>query len=230
MSLGALDCEPMGRPGLLLALLLGACGGGRSASLPSGAEAGGRDGGVAAADAHASGGDAERASRDADATSKVPGDASEHDGAHDVSRDDGAPADATVDVAVFQDGAGPNACSVSGAPGVCMLVSACSAMANHTSTAGHCPGPASIECCVETPSTADNPPTPAGYQLMQQSQVTPAMTAWAVSILDDPATYPMFSTTIRTFGTLMVLARVEWHPPDFQNSVVHRGVTLYVPI
>ena len=41
--------------------------------------------------------------------------------------------------------------------------------------------------------------------------------------------YPMFSTTIQTFGTLMVLARVEWHPPDFQNSVVHRGVTLYEP-
>jgi len=27
-----------------------------------------------------------------------------------------------------------------------------------------------------------------------------------------------------------VLARVEWHPPDFQNSVVHRGVALYEPI
>jgi hypothetical protein len=32
-----------------------------------------------------------------------------------------------------------------------------------------------------------------------------------------------------TFGTLLVLARVEWHPPDFQNHAVHRGVTLYVP-
>jgi hypothetical protein len=27
-----------------------------------------------------------------------------------------------------------------------------------------------------------------------------------------------------------VLARVEWHAPDFQNSAVHRGVTLYQPI
>ena len=26
------------------------------------------------------------------------------------------------------------------------------------------------------------------------------------------------------------MARVEWHPPDFQNSIIHRGVTLYVPI
>jgi hypothetical protein len=31
------------------------------------------------------------------------------------------------------------------------------------------------------------------------------------------------------FGSLTVMARVEWHPPDFQNNVVHRGVTLYIP-
>jgi hypothetical protein len=31
------------------------------------------------------------------------------------------------------------------------------------------------------------------------------------------------------FGTLLVLALVEWHPPDFQNSAVHRGVTLFEP-
>ena len=40
----------------------------------------------------------------------------------------------------------------------------------------------------------------------------------------------MFSTTTQTFGALLVMARVEWHPPDFQNDVVHRGVTLYEPI
>jgi hypothetical protein len=66
--------------------------------------------------------------------------------------------------------------------------------------------------------------------LMPQSAVTSAMTTWAVQILDDPAMYPMFSTAMQTFGTLMVLARVEWHPPDFNNSAVHRGVTLYEPI
>jgi hypothetical protein len=27
----------------------------------------------------------------------------------------------------------------------------------------------------------------------------------------------------------MVLARVEWDPPDAQNASVHRGVTLYTP-
>jgi hypothetical protein len=39
----------------------------------------------------------------------------------------------------------------------------------------------------------------------------------------------MFATATMTFGTQLVLARVEWHPPDFQNGSVHRGVTLYVP-
>jgi hypothetical protein len=54
------------------------------------------------------------------------------------------------------------------------------------------------------------------------------MTAWAVSILNDPATYPMFGTTTRVFGSLTVMARVEWLPPDFQHMTVHRGVVLYV--
>jgi hypothetical protein len=121
-------------------------------------------------------------------------------------------------------------CSYSGAPGECISVSACAALSNHTSFAGYCPGPASIECCIVTPSTANNPPVPTGWMLMQQSQVTAAMTAWAVQILDDPSMYPMFSTTIMMFGTLMVLARVEWHPPDSNNESVHRGVTLYEPV
>ena len=79
------------------------------------------------------------------------------------------------------------------------------------------------------PCVCNNPPIPAGWQLMQQAQVTQAMTDWAVMILHDPADYPMFSTTMMTFGSQLVMARVEWHPPDFQNSTVHRGVTLYVP-
>jgi hypothetical protein len=120
------------------------------------------------------------------------------------------------------------ACAWSGAPGQCMAVAACVALPDHTSYSGGCSGPATIECCIKTPSTADNPPIPAGYHLMQQSQVTPEMTAWAVSILNDPATYPMFATATMTFGALVVLARVEWSPPDFQNGAVHRGVTLYV--
>jgi len=125
--------------------------------------------------------------------------------------------------------AGPG-CSWRGAPGQCITTSACTALTGHTSFSGQCPGPPSVECCIKTPSTADNPPVPAGYRLMQQSQVTPEMTKWAVTILNDPAGYPLFATTTKTFGTLAVLARVEWHPPDFQNGAIHRGVTLYVPV
>jgi hypothetical protein len=120
-------------------------------------------------------------------------------------------------------------CSVDGNPGECTTVATCAALAQHTSTPGYCAGPADIECCVKTPNVGDNPPVPAGYKLMPQAAVTPAMTTWAVAILHDPATYPMFATATKTSGSLTVLARVEWHPPDFQNSTVHRGVTLYEP-
>jgi hypothetical protein len=111
-----------------------------------------------------------------------------------------------------------------------MEVSACAMMSGHDSTPGYCPGAASIECCALIPNVADNPPIPTGYMLMAQADVTAAMTTWAVAILDDPTTYPLFSTAKMTFGSLEVLARVEWHPPDFNNSAVHRGVTLYEPI
>jgi hypothetical protein len=127
-------------------------------------------------------------------------------------------------------GGSDSACSVNGNPGTCMDVAACMALADHTSTPGYCPGPNNVECCTLTPNVADDPPIPAGYKLMKQSDVTPEMTTWAVDILHDPTDYPMFSTAMMTFGSLMVLARVEWHPPDFQNGVVHRGVTLYEPI
>jgi hypothetical protein len=142
-----------------------------------------------------------------------------------------APADASATLTDGGDDAGSTlGCQWGGAPGQCISVTACAAIADHSSEAGSCPGPVSIQCCIVTPSVADNPPVPAGYMLMAQSQVTPAMTTWAEMILVDPVTYPMFATTTQTFGTLMVLARVEWHPPDFQNSVIHRGVTLYVPV
>ena len=120
-------------------------------------------------------------------------------------------------------------CAVFGAPGQCLNNATCVALGNHSSYAGYCPGPADIECCIVTPNTANNPPFPPGYVLMQQSQVTPEMTNWAVMILYNTTAYPMFSTTRQTFGSLQVLALVEWHPPDFQNSSVHRGVTLFLP-
>jgi len=141
------------------------------------------------------------------------------------------PADAgtaLADAGAALDAPVPPECEWGGAPGTCLMVSACAAIADHTPEPGSCPS--GLECCIDTPNVADNPPIPAGYKLMMQSQVTAAMTDWAVMILHDPVTYPMFSTTTRTFGPLMVLARVEWHPPDFQNGGVHRGVTLYVPL
>jgi hypothetical protein len=116
-----------------------------------------------------------------------------------------------------------------GVRGSCMTMGSCAALGDHTSVTGFCPGPGGIECCIDTPDVSDNPPVPTGWQLMQQSMVTTAMTGWAVMILHDPVAYPMWSTTMQTFGSQLVMARVEWHPPDFQNSAVHRGVTLYVP-
>jgi len=73
----------------------------------------------------------------------------------------------------------------------------------------------------------NNPPIPIGYKLMKQLAVTPSMTEWAIKILHDPQKFPMLASVTRVFNGLSVLARVEWHPPDFQNRAVHRGVTLY---
>ena len=59
------------------------------------------------------------------------------------------------------------------------------------------------------------------------------MTAWAVEILHDPATFPMSATTLKVFVGIPVLARVEWNPPNptaatvASRTSVHRGVTLY---
>jgi hypothetical protein len=117
--------------------------------------------------------------------------------------------------------------STVGVFGTCVTRTACGARGGYVSTPGYCAGPVDIECCTRVPNVSDNPPVPAGWKLMAQAAVTPEMTTWAVQILHDPITYPIFSSTTRTFGGLLVLARVEWHPPDFQNGAVHRGVTLY---
>ena len=81
------------------------------------------------------------------------------------------------------------------------------------------------------PERHAEPSDPHGFEAPEpQSQIASEMTDWAVMILNDPVTYPMFSTTMKTFGAATVLARVEWVPPNFQNNVVHRGVVLYEPI
>jgi hypothetical protein len=152
----------------------------------------------------------------------------------DAGPDAGTPDEAGFDAGEPQDAgstdAGAGACSVDGEPGTCLTLSDCATLAGYESTPGYCPGPADVQCCRLVPNVADNPPVPTGWQLMPQSAVTPAMTAWAVAILNDPTDYPLFSTTTQTFGGLTVLARVEWHPPDSANETVHRGVTLYEPI
>lgn len=142
--------------------------------------------------------------------------------------DDSVSPDASVASIDAADDAAPATCEWSGAPGTCLTAPECTAITDHTAEPGNCSS--GLPCCIVTPNVANNPPIPSGYKLMMQSEVTPAMTSWAVMILHDPITYPMFSTTTMMFGTLLVLARVEWHPPDFQNSAVHRGVTLYEPI
>ncbi len=194
--------------GIALALLVVGCSSSESATSPS----------IANADAAVTD---DAASLSVDGSQSVDAPAPNATDAADDSADAGA---------LDGDVADGNACEWGGAPGECMTLTACAALTDHSSYAGQCPGPATIECCITTPNPADNPPTPTGYKLMQQSEVTADMTTWAVAILNAPATYPMFSTTTKTFGTLDVLGRVEWHPPDFQNGVVHRGVTLYEPI
>jgi hypothetical protein len=179
--------------------------------------------------------DAGRAEPDAGVAPGIDAGQAEPDAGHNPGEDASTPGeDASTpgeDAGLSGDDAGTTiTCAWGGAPGVCISLADCAALGDHTSYSGKCPGPTDIQCCIVTPSVADNPPVPAGYKLMQQSEVTPEMTTWAVAILNDPVTYPMFSMTTKTFGTLTVLARVEWHPPDFQNGAVHRGVTLYEPV
>lgn len=83
------------------------------------------------------------------------------------------------------------------------------------------------ESCPRKSEVAKNPPVPTGWVQVEQSSVTPEMTAWATEIVKNRKAYPMCSSTTQTFGGVTFLARVEWHPPDFNVEAVHRGVTLY---
>lgn len=69
-------------------------------------------------------------------------------------------------------------------------------------------------------------PVPPGFTIMKDP-VPLAVTAFALEVFHDATTYPMGAGVIRTIGNLDVFARVELHPPDFQNHVEHRGVTCY---
>jgi len=127
----------------------------------------------------------------------------------------------------------PNAtaCSVNGNPGLCVNTTLCNNAPSFVSFGGLCPNePVDVECCVLQPSVSGNPPVPTGWAYMKQSVVTPAMTDWAVAILRDPVTFPRFVTVLRSFPEIgAVMARVEWHPKDFLNEKIHRGVSLFLP-
>jgi hypothetical protein len=147
-----------------------------------------------------------------------------------ASASDGSVVDASddADAASDADADAGTRCLVptNGATGQCTSSAACSSLPGYEANSDVCAGAADT-CCTKTPSVADNPLPPAGWVLMPQASVTPDMTTWAVSIVNDPASYPIFATAMRTFGSVVVMAVVEWHPPDFQNNAVHRGVTLY---
>jgi lysozyme len=57
------------------------------------------------------------------------------------------------------------------------------------------------------------------------------MTVWAVTLLNNPRDYPLFSTAMKRFGADNVLARVERHAWTYRNGVkvkgAFRGITLY---
>ena len=75
-----------------------------------------------------------------------------------------------------------------------------------------------------------NPPPPKGTRLWTRP-VSPSMTAWAVSLLNNPSDYPLFATATKQFGADNLLARVEWHPWTYRNGTkvtgTFRGITLY---
>jgi hypothetical protein len=50
----------------------------------------------------------------------------------------------------------PPACTVNGVAGTCIDVSVCASMPGYVSTAGHCPGPVSEECCTPTGSSSSS--------------------------------------------------------------------------
>jgi GH25 family lysozyme M1 (1,4-beta-N-acetylmuramidase) len=82
-------------------------------------------------------------------------------------------------------------------------------------------------------TTQTNPPMLPGTAPIAQSAVSPAMTAWAVAVLKDPAHYPMGSWDLRMFNGKEYVARVEWHNEIGRTGQVLppgsyiRGITLY---
>jgi hypothetical protein len=105
--------------------------------------------------------------------------------------------------------------TTTGAKGACIDTSACPALGGHAPASAPCQGPANENLF------------PTGWRPMPQARVTAEMGAWATTIVESKATYPMGSTTTQLFGDTEVMARVEWHPANLRHNTIHRGVTLY---
>ncbi len=97
-------------------------------------------------------------------------------------------------------------------------------------TTAHVSGASRKQPATTLVSTPNNSPPPEGTRLWTKP-VTPAMTAWAIGLLNSPSAYPMFSTALREFGSYNLMARVEWHPWTWRNGIKisgqFRGITLY---
>jgi hypothetical protein len=89
-------------------------------------------------------------------------------------------------------------------------------------------GPAALPTS-PLPAAPSNPPAPG--VALQQSEVTPAMTAWAVSLVH--SALPMHSVSHKDFDGRAVLGRIEWHThqaatgKDFPQGI--RAASLYWP-
>lgn len=128
----------------------------------------------------------------------------------------GAPADRTPPSAPSEVGSGSSCfLTTTGVNGACIDTSACPALGGHAQASAPCQGPANESVF------------PTGWRPMPQAQVTAEMGAWATTIVESKANYPMGSTTAQLFGDTEVMARVEWHPANLRHNTVHRGVTLY---
>jgi lysozyme len=82
------------------------------------------------------------------------------------------------------------------------------------------------------PDPNQNPAPPAGWRYMPQPAVTPAMTAWAIKLLEDLSDYPgppPYWVVPNVVDGRVVRAMVQVHPPDKENGAVHRGVSLMEP-
>lgn len=90
-----------------------------------------------------------------------------------------------------------------------------------------------MAAAVSLPDPSQNPPPPANWRYMPQSDVTPAMTTWSIHLLNDTADWPgppPYTLIPNVIDGKAIKAQVQSHPPDAQNPIVHRGISLFEPV